>query len=130
VISEKDSSQYIPGSCNIGIDEIRRRYRIGFAGLFIAVILVIIFHFTDVDRIWKLFIFLPVFYSVSGFIQAINKFCYVYGFRHVFSLHGKRNFTAIRDIELRKKDRSRALQIVTMTTILSVMITAFYYFVT
>lgn len=83
---------------------------------------------TNADRIWNLLVFIPVFYSVSGFIQAAYKFCYIYGFRHIFSVQGMRKFTSVRDEQLIKQDRKKAIQIVTMVTISSVFITAIYYF--
>lgn len=127
VASDEDNSQYIPGSCNIGKEEIRRRYRIGFIGLVIALILAIVLYLTNADRTWKLLVFMPVFYSVSGFIQAVNKFCYFYGFRHLFSVNGIRNFTKVKDEQLIDKDRKKATQIVLLVTICSVIITALYY---
>lgn len=127
VTEEEASGQYIPGSCNIGREEIRRRYRIGYIGIVFALIVAIFIHLTNAHRIWKLFLFIPVFYSVSGFIQAVNKFCYFYGLRQVFSLDGIRKFTKVKDEQLIKRDRKKAIQIVMMVTICSVAITAIYY---
>ena len=127
MIEKADGSKYVPGSCNIGKAEIRRRYRIGYIGLFIALSGALIIHITNASSLWKLLIFFPVFYSVSGFIQAISKFCFVYGFRNVISFTGIRRFERIKDEKLIRKDRRKAILIVSIVTIISLMIIAFYY---
>ena len=90
--------QYIPGKCNLGAVEIRRRYRIGFIGTSIALIFVLIIHLFDLPHL-KFLLFLPVYYALSGFIQARNKFCYIYGFKGVASVIGRKKFQKIRDDE-------------------------------
>src|SRR5688572_27810159 len=110
--SDHDEGQYIPGHCNLGKAEIRRRYRIGFIGFALAIVIMLIIQFTDAARIWRFLIFIPVFYGVSGFIQATKKFCYVYGFRQVFSLEGIRSFKKINDQDFVKADQRTAMKIV------------------
>ena len=126
--SDRDEEQYIPGRCNLGKAEIRRRYRIGFIGLTMAILIAIILYYTDAARIWRLFLFIPVFYGVSGFIQATKKFCYIYGFREVFSLEGVRSFRKIKDQDFVKADQRTAMKIVVSVFMTSVVITLVYYF--
>ena len=125
--SDSGKEQYIPGNCNLGKAEINKRYRIGFFGLAIAIFLVILFHFTDAPRIWRLFIFFPVFYGVSGFIQAAKKFCYIYGFRQVFSLEGIRSFSKIKNEDFVKADQRMAMKIVIVVFVTSAVVTFVYY---
>ena len=118
---------YIPGNCNLGAAEIKRRFRIGYIGLAASILLVLLFYVFDVERTWRLLVFAPVFYSLSGFIQARNKFCYLYGFKSVFSLTGKRNLTRITNAEFKRKDRIKALVIVSITLLLSALLTITYF---
>ena len=126
--SDRDEEQYIPGNCNLGKEEINRRYRIGYIGLTLTILTILILYFTDAARIWRLLIFFPVFYGVSGFIQAAKKFCYVYGFRQVFSLEGIRSFKKINDQDSIKADQRTAMKIVATVMLTSAMITLLYYF--
>ena len=125
--SDRDEEQYIPGNCNLGKAEINRRYRIGYIGLVFAILIILILYFADASRIWRLLIFLPVFYGVSGFIQASKKFCYIYGFRQVFSLEGIRSFKKINDQDSIQADRRTAMRIVISVFVTSVVITLLYY---
>ena len=119
--------QYVPGSCNIGEKEIRRRYRNGFIGLFFAILTVALVHFLNANQYWRLIIFIPVFYGLSGFIQAMTKFCFVFGFLSVFSLEGRRMITKVQDDEAKKKDRKKAYLILGIVTLGSILITLIYY---
>ena len=53
--------RYIPGVCNIGKSEIKRRKQAGWSGLIITVILLGLLVYFDVPRPWRLVIFIPVF---------------------------------------------------------------------
>lgn len=125
---DRDEEQYIPGNCNLGKAEINRRYRIGYIGLALTILTILILYFADASRIWRLLIFLPVFYGVSGFIQASKKFCYIYGFRQVFSLEGIRSFKKINDQDSIQADRRTAMRIVIAVFLTSAFITLLYYF--
>ena len=125
---ENAQPKYLPGSCNIGEKEIRRRYRIGFIGLFLAILTVALIHLFKANQYWRLIIFIPVFYALSGFIQAMAKFCFVFGFRSVFSFEGRRMLTKVQDSDAKKKDRRKAFLIVVLVTLVSIIATTVYYF--
>jgi len=127
VENDRGEEQYIPGNCNLGKAEIRRRYRIGYIGLVLTILIILILYLTDAARIWRLLIFIPAFYGVSGFIQATKKFCYIYGFRQVFSLEGVRSFKKINDQDFVKADQRTAMKIVVAVTTISTVITLVYY---
>jgi hypothetical protein len=77
---------------------------------------------------WKFLLFAPTFYALSGFLQARQKFCYVYGYKGVFSMTGRRNYSRVKDDQYLQKDRSMAIQIVSRVTVVSSIITLLYYF--
>src|SRR5688572_990818 len=126
---EDNSNTYIPGNCNLGSEEVKRRFRIGYFGLIVSVFLIIALYLLNAPREWRLLLFIPAFYSLSGFIQAKNKFCYIYGFKNVFSLKGKRNFTRVTNLESKIQDRRKAFWIVTITLILSALVTMLFYII-
>jgi hypothetical protein len=127
-LQEAESGQYTSGKCNIGPVEIKRRYRIGYIGFILMICFIAFAEIFRVPGLWKLLIFIPTFYSLSGFIQAWKKFCYVYGYIGVFSLKGRKSFTRVSDEISIREDRKTVLKIVSWVLAGSVLVTALYYF--
>ena len=127
-MSEKETNEaYIPGQCNIGPDEIRKRNRIGFIGLALMIVFVIVAEVYQIPKGWKLLLFAPTAYALSGFIQARHKFCFIFGYFGLFNTSGKR--TRVKDGIQLHKDRLKALTIVGQIFIGSAIITLLYYFI-
>ena len=127
---ELKQEQYIPGQCNIGPEETFKRLRIGYlglAGMAIFIVLDLNFHF---PQIWKLVLFGPTVYALSGFLQARNKFCFMYGFMGLSSISGRRIFSRTKDNAQLRKDRTKALWLVSQVFLGSLLITLLYYFFT
>ncbi len=118
---------YIPGQCNIGPEEIRKRNRIGYIGLALMIAFIIVAEVYQISQEWKLFLFAPTAYALSGFIQARHKFCFIFGYFGLFNTSGKRT-RVIDGIQLHK-DRLKALTIVGQIFTGSVIITLLYYFI-
>lgn len=73
-----ETSNYIPGICNINHAEIKRRRQAGHIGLFLsAVVLVAIVAF-HAPWAYRIIILLPVYVAAIGYLQARNKFCVGY----------------------------------------------------
>lgn len=123
------SQTYIAGVCNLGKDEIQKRYRMGWTGLAVLVILVLIIQFLQPGRGFRLLIIIPLYYTLSGFIQARHRFCFVYGYLGVYSLLALRDVHRVADAEDRRKDRVKALRIVGAITFASLLLTLAYYFI-
>jgi len=119
---------YAPGQCNIGPEEIRRRMRIGYLGLALMIIFIFCAEYYAFPQIWKLALIAPTVYAFSGFIQARQKFCFLFGFIGVFSIAGRKSRVGD-DLKI-KKDRNKALGIVAQVFISSVLVTLVYYFFT
>ena len=126
--NEIEVSEYQPGTCNLGVEEVRRRYRNGFIGLFLMIGYILFVKWMDLPDSYKLGLFIPSFYSVSGFLQAVKKFCYVYGWKGLSSLSGMRKFQIVKDKDFLKQDQRTALMIVFIVTLASIFLTAIYYF--
>jgi hypothetical protein len=120
-------TSYIPGLCNIGQIEIRRRFKIGFIGLALMVLWILTIELLKLPSLFKLGLFIPAFYMVSGFLQAFGKFCFVYGWKGVYSFAGRRKFKTIQEDDFLKKDKRRAVIFIVMVTLSSVIITIIYF---
>ena len=90
-----------------------------------AVFIIIDINF-HLPQLWKLVLFAPAVYALSGFLQARQKFCFLFGFFGVFSLTGKRS--RVFDVHQLQKDRAKALLLVTQVFFGSLLITLLYYF--
>jgi hypothetical protein len=125
---EIKKDEYITGSCNIGPEEIYRRQRIGYLGLAGMVIFIIIDINFNLQPVWKLILFAPTVYALSGFLQARQKFCFLFGLIGIMSFSGKRS--RIGDPIQLHGDRSKALRLVLQIFIGSSILTLAYYFLT
>ena len=124
---EIEVSEYLPGTCNLGVEEVRRRYRNGFIGLFLMIGYILFVKWMNLPDSYKLWLFIPAFYSASGFLQAAKKFCFVYGWKGLSSLSGMRKFQTIKDKNFLRQDRKTALNFVLIVTLCSMLLTAIYY---
>jgi hypothetical protein len=126
MIPETKEYIYLPGTCNLGKQEINRRFRIGYIGLGLMIALILSIEIFHLPSFIKIFLFIPAFYSVSGFIQAFNKFCYIYGLKGIASLTGRKKFQNVTDETYAKADRKKAFTIITITTLSSIFLTIMY----
>jgi len=102
-------AEYIPGVCNIGAAEIRRRIRGGWTGLAVTVVLWAVFFVFRVLGPWRLFLFFPAAIGAAGFLQAAFHFCANFGMRGVFNFGPEAGKTdTVEQAEFRRKDRRKA----------------------
>ena len=106
-------NKYIPGACNIGRSEIRRRELLGWIGLFATVIAYSLLVFLDIPRIWRL---------VMGFLQAGMHFCAYFGLRGVFNFESIGNLDTVAEAEFRARDRMKALRIIAYSVITGILV--------
>ena len=118
--------KYIPGQCNIGPDEINKRLRLGYIGLGTMILFIIAFEVFQFPDNFKLLLFIPCAYTLSGFLQARQRFCFLYGFFGLFSLTGKRQ--KILEASQLHRDRNKALIIILQVLLGSGLATLFYLF--
>jgi hypothetical protein len=106
-------SEYIPGVCNIGPAEIRKRKQAGWIGLAATILLWGAFIVFRVPAPWRLLLFFPATMSAVGFLQAAMHFCAAFGILGVFNfglMVGKTD--TVEQAEFRRKDRQKALLII------------------
>ena len=67
--------RYVPGVCNIGAWEIRRRRRFAYVGFAAAVILFAVLVAIDAPAWTRLVVFLPLASGLFSWLQARRRFC-------------------------------------------------------
>ena len=67
--------RYVPGVCNIGAWEIRRRRRFAYLGFAAAAILFAVLVAIDAPAWTRLFVFLPLASGLVSWLQARRRFC-------------------------------------------------------
>ena len=115
--------EYIPGSCNIGKGEIRRRQLVALIGLVSSFLMVLFFSVTDAPVENRLGIFFPLLVASVGFVQSRSKFCLAYGFAGTFNIGKIGDIKRVASKEDRKADRVTALKILGKSLLLSAIAT-------
>ena len=106
------NDKYIPGVCNIGPAEIKKRRQSGWFGLGATILLWMAFWFFRVPAPWRLTLFFPAFLSAEGFLQAAFHFCAGFGMQGVFNFGSEVGKTeTVEQAEFRRKDQRKALLI-------------------
>ncbi len=105
------TTEYVPGVCNIGTAEIRRRRVAGHVGLLGTIALLALLLFIDAPAIARLLVIAPATIAASGYLQAWMKFCAGFGELGVFNFGEHDDRVTIADEEARAADRRRARQI-------------------
>ena len=115
---------YVPGTCNLGKSEVRRRQSVAILGLALAIFSG--FGLWQGSIIAKFTIFLPLFVFSTGFIQSRRKFCMAYGFSGAFNLGRLGELSRVQDPADRAADRRTALSILGQAALLAVALTLVY----
>jgi hypothetical protein len=123
-----DKFAYIPGVCNIGQAEIKRRKLIGWIAGAATIALAAILLLTKLAPYWRLLLFFPASIAAVGFLQAAWHFCAKFG------LDGALNFgpnvghtDTVDQAEYRRQDRRTALKIIALSALAGALITAATY---
>lgn len=122
-------SEYKPGNCNIGKNEIRKRY-----ALAVAVFVIVVIAFYGIVSLnlphWSLLLlFIPLIMGFEGFYQGYFHFCAGFAAKGIYDLSGsggsRNNVT---DPESHKKDMKKANQIHMYSVVSSLIIVIVIYF--
>ena len=116
--------QYIPGSCNIGKGEVRKRQMVALVGLFFTVVTLLSFSTVDTPTEIRLGIFFPLMVASVGFVQSRSKFCLAYGFAGTFNVGKMGDIKRVASKEDRAADRKTALKILGKSFLLAAIATA------
>lgn len=117
------SSQYIPGTCNIGSGEIRRRQVVAIIGSIISISSFVTLLMADAPRNARYGIFVPLMIASVGWVQSRSKFCLAYGFTGTFNMGKLGDISRVADAASKAADRKTALTILVKSTALAAIIT-------
>jgi hypothetical protein len=120
-------AEYIPGTCNIGKGEVRRRQLVAIFGLFLTTFSAATIIATDQSKNSRLSIFLPALIFSIGFVQSRRKFCLAYGLAGTFNFGKLGQISKVQSNEDRKSDRKTAVSILFQSAALAAFITAVFF---
>jgi hypothetical protein len=121
---------YVPGVCNIGAAEVKKRRALGWIGLVATILLWATFVGLKTAAVWRLFLFVPALLAALGFIQSAWHFCVKYGFDGAYKFGrnvGKSD--GPEQAEFHRKDRRTALTILVLSALLGIATATVGYFV-
>jgi hypothetical protein len=121
------SSAYVPGTCNIGQGEVKRRQAVAIFGLILIVISSAGILATDQDRGARLSIFIPALIFSIGFVQSRKKFCLAYGLAGTFNFGKLGQISKVQSPEDKKADRKTAVSILFQSIALAGLITTIFF---
>lgn len=117
------STQYIPGSCNIGTGEVRRRQVVAIIGSIISISSFVTLLMADAPRNARFGIFIPLMIASVGWIQSRSKFCLAYGFAGTFNMGKLGDISRVADAANKAADRKTAISILLKSTALAAALT-------
>lgn len=121
------TSEYIPGTCNIGKSEIRQRQIVALVGLFLSVSALIGFISTKAAPTVRLSIFIPLSIFSVGYVQSRKKFCLAFGFMGTFNFARLGKISKVTDKASLAADRKTALVILIQSLALASLLTLVIY---
>ncbi len=121
-------SQYIPGVCNIGRAEIRKRQQLGWIGIILTLLIGISLMIANTPHWWRILIAFPAAAGAAGFLQARFHFCAYFGLTALFNVDEARLTDTPSQSEFRQKDRKKAWLIIFLTILTTILITSIFYF--
>ncbi len=122
--SKMPEALYIPGTCNIGKGEVRRRQLVALLGLFFSISTLLTFNTVDAPTVIRLGIFFPLMVASVGFVQSRSKFCFAYGLAGTFNVGKLGDIKRVASKEDRAADRKTALVILGKSFLLAALATA------
>ena len=120
------STDYLPGTCNIGKGEIRRRQFVALLGLFLTLSSMTALISTEAATSARFSIFLPAMVFSIGFVQSRKKFCLAYGFAGTFNFGKLGQISRVASAAERKADRATASKILAQSALLALVITTLF----
>lgn len=79
----RPDAAYVPGACNIGPWEIRKRWTTGVLGVGAAVLLLVALAVSGAPAVARLVVLFPAWGGVFSMLQARRRFCGAYALRGV-----------------------------------------------
>ena len=120
---------YIPGSCNIGTAEVRRRKNFAILGSVFSVSSYLLLIFIQPPREVRLFIFLPLLLTTLGWLQVRRGFCLAFGIGGAFNFGNLGDATRIHRAVDRAADRKMVIKLAGQAALVAGILTLFAYLI-
>jgi hypothetical protein len=117
---------YVPGTCNLGKAEVRRRQLVALIGAVLTLTSFAGLLAADTANSARWSLFAPLMVFSVGFIQSRKKFCLAYGLMGTFNLGKLGDITRVQSPEDRKADRKTALTIFAQSALLALALTGLF----
>ena len=127
VLPAGEEIEYIPGTCNIGPREIRRRQLVGGIGLFLTISTIFGFSNQHSSHLARFGVFLPALIMSIGYLQGRKKFCLAFGLSGLFNFGKLGNTHRVISESDRKMDRQTAIRLLSQAVGLAALITALVF---
>ncbi|MFY7812421.1 MAG: hypothetical protein ACOVQZ_01075 [Candidatus Nanopelagicaceae bacterium] len=114
---------YIPGTCNLGKAEIRRRQFVALLGLILTISSFTGLIAAGANQTARFTLFVPLLVFSIGFVQSRKRFCLAYGLMGTFNLGKLGDLTRVQSPEDRKADRKTAIGILLQSAALAAVLT-------
>ena len=121
------STEYIPGTCNIGASEVRSRQLVATVGFLLFITSSIALLGVDAPRGARLALFFPLMVASIGWVQSRKKFCLAYGFMGTFNFGKLGQLSRVSDKAAKRADRITAISILVQALIYAAAGTAVMY---
>lgn len=105
------ANSYVPGTCNIGNGEVRRRQIVAVIGLALSISTLLGFIATNAPASARLTIFFPLAITFIGWVQSRKKFCLAYGLMGTFNFGKLGDLSKVADKASKAADRKMAFKI-------------------
>jgi hypothetical protein len=112
---------YQPGVCNIGPAEIRQRRRLGWIGLAVSVVFLVLAFALGFPPAFRLLVALPAGMAATGFLQGAFHFCVRFGTQGLFNFGAIGAEEAVYEAEYRKADQRKAVLIIVLSLAIAVV---------
>ena len=117
-------ADYIPGTCNIGGDELRSRRIVAAIGFVLSLSALSALITTDASQSARIGIFIPLLVMSVGWVQSRKKFCLAYGFAGTFNFGKLGHLSRVADPIARAADRRQAIMIFAQSALYAAVLTA------
>ena len=103
---------YIPGSCNIGKQEILKRKRFAMLAVVGTICYAVGIVLIGGSQLFRLALALPATMAILSLQQVGNKFCVAFGLAGIFSFENGLQHIDAAQAEYIKKDKARAVKMI------------------
>lgn len=118
---------YIPGTCNIGAAEIKKRKAATIISAILMIVMLMVFQLMSIERIWRFFLFLPATLFAINFLQVYFKFCVAFGLKGVFNFGDPGKNDSILSSEHRRSDRIKSMLMIGSGILIGLAVSILYY---